>query len=108
MGIAAMSVLSKQYVKVRIKAYEDGAPVNPTAGTVEMAFVPYDQDPVTPSWQSAQWETSGTGANAVYYARCMVGPGGTVTLTEGLYDVYVKINDATEVPVMNSGRIAIE
>jgi len=106
--IAAMSVLSKQYVKVKIKAFEDGVPVNPTANTVEMAFVAYDMDPVVPSWQPATWETSGSGQTAAYYARCLVGPGGTVTLTEGLYDVYVKINDAAEIPVINSGRIAIE
>jgi hypothetical protein len=103
-----MSVLSKQFVKVRITAYEDGEPVDPTTAPVEMAFVPFDDDPPAPSWVAAQWETSGTGSSAAYYARCLVGPAGTVTLVEGLYDVYVKINDATEVPVLETGRIEIK
>lgn len=104
MGIPAMSVLSKEFVKSRIKAYEDGVPVNPTGDTVEMAFEPYDADPVALDWKSAEWETAGD----VYFARCLVGPGGTVTLTVGLYDVYVRINGSTEIPVLLAGRIAIE
>lgn len=104
MGIPAMSVLSKEFVKSRIKAYEDGVLVNPTGDTVEMAFVPYDQEPPVPSWQTSEWEV----ANGAFFARCLVGPGGTVTLTAGLYDVYVRINGAAEVPVLLAGRIAIE
>lgn len=93
MAAFEISVKSLEYVKVQITATRNGAAVDPTPDTVKLAFPAVGTDPTT--WYTGSWET----ASGIYYARCLVGPGGTVTLAEGYYDVYVQVTDSTEVPV---------
>lgn len=54
-------------------------------------------------WQLADWET----ISGRYYARCLVGPGGTVTLAVGNCNVWVKVTDNPEVPIMPAGTLTI-
>lgn len=95
-----ISSLSRQYVKVPVAAKLAGAVVNPTADVVTMAFPVHGSDPAT--WLAATWETDATSTPATYLARCNVGPGGTVTLAAGTYDVWVKVTDSPEIPALRS------
>ena len=42
-----------------------------------------------------------------YNARCLVGPGGTVTLGIGTYVAYLKVTDSPEVPFDIVGYLEI-
>jgi hypothetical protein len=102
-----MSAASLEYVRVRIDVTgDDGSAINPTTDPVAMAFT-LGADPVSGDWQDASWTTDSTGTRPVYRARCLVGPGGTVLLTAGLYTVWVRITDSPEVPVLSSGYLRI-
>ena len=96
----AMSSVSRQYVKVPVSARLAGVSVDLTADSVQMAFSAVDSDPST--WYVATWETDSTTTPAVYLARILVGPGGAVTLADGVYDIWVKVTDSPEVPVLRS------
>lgn len=75
-----ISHLSTEYVKVPISATEAGLPVDPTAGTVTMAFTAIGSDPDVADWQTASWETDTTREPDRYFARCLVGPDGEIEL----------------------------
>ena len=99
-----MSALSLEYVKVQVTALENGTAIDPTTDIVSMAFPVTNVVPVSGDWKSASWETTPTGA---YYARCLVGPGGTVTLAAGRYDIWIRVSDSPEVPVKQAGQLLI-
>ena len=98
-----MSVLDLDYVKVRVYAKENGLAIDPTADTVTMAFKA-SGDPAGGDFKAATWETDATTTPPSYYARCLVGPGGTVTLAAGSYRVWTKIVDAPEIPVKRAAQ----
>lgn len=98
-----ISSLTKEYVKVPISATASGAAVDPTAGTATMAFVEVGTAPVSGDFKTATWETDATRDPDRYYARCLVGPSGTVTLAADTYDVWVKITGISpEIPVIKA------
>lgn len=99
------SSLSKEYVRVPVVAYENGELVDPTTDPVFMAFMadPPKEEPANGDWKTAAWEYDGI----TYFARCLVGPGGTVELEDGTYHVWVKLTDSPEVPVRRVGRLVI-
>lgn len=99
-----ISSLSTEYVRVPVTATKNGLPYDPTSSTVQMAFPGYGVEPITGDWKSASWETQGGN----YWARCLIGPsGGTITLADGFYDVWVKIADSPETPVRRAGTLTI-
>ena len=50
--------------------------------------------------------TDNTTSPATYEACCLVGPGGTVTLTAGvIYAIHVKVTASPEIPVIPAGRV---
>lgn len=98
-----ISTLDTEYIRVPVAAKEAGAVVDPTGDTVQMAFPLAGVDPVSGDWKTASWETAGT----TYYARCLVGPTGDVTLTDGLYDAWVKVTDTPEVVVRKAGQLQV-
>lgn len=75
------------------------AGARPTGPDWEDATVVTDSDPLWPDAQSS-------GATGDYYVVILIGSfgGGTVVLTPGDYQVWVRLTDATEQPV----RIAAE
>lgn len=101
------SVLSLEYVRVPIAAKEAGVAIVPTADVVRMAFTAADVDPVTLDWQVSAWESDTSTIPTTYLARCLVGPAGTITLTVGVYDVWVKITDSPEIPARRAGTLEI-
>lgn len=96
---------SLAYVAVPVSARIAGVAYNPTADTVQMAFPPTGTDPTT--WYGAVWSTDSTTTPPTYWALCLVGPGGTVSLDEGDYDAWVQVTDSPEVPQLLSGQLVI-
>jgi hypothetical protein len=104
-----MSQLSLQYVGVPVKAATlAGASYDPTALTVQMAFMPTaTQVPGSGDWQSAVWATVSGSVLYPYAAYCLVGPGGTITLGLGTYVMYLKVTGFPEIPVLLAGQLQI-
>ena len=102
------SPLTVEYVRVSVGAVVEGAAINPTADTVNMAVVPTGTLPDTPDWKAATWETDASTDPDTYYAKLLVGPApGVVTLTAGrIYDVYVRVTDNPEIVVRRDGALA--
>jgi hypothetical protein len=102
-----ISSASLEYVKARVFAKMSGAVIDPTADVVTMAFLASDADPVSGDFKAASWETDTTTDPDSYFARCLVGPGGAATLTDGIYTVWVKIADSPEIPVKRAGQVIV-
>lgn len=91
-----ISSLSKPYVYSHI----DGA-----AGdeTVEFAFV-RAEEPETGDWHAGEWgSTTAKGA----WARALIGPGTDFELTDGKWQMWVRVTSSPEEPVMHSGEVVI-
>jgi hypothetical protein len=102
--VIQQSSLSLQYVPVQITV-QVGVP---TGDTVQFAFTTGGADPQAGDWKTASWATNITGLpNGVYIAQCLVGPGGAVQLAAGTYQIWVKITDNPEVPVLKGGTLQI-
>ena len=106
MGYNSISIshLSLEYVFVPVTVTAlNGAAYNPTSDPVQMAFMSQaTQVPQSGDWVTAAWASSVTNILQPYSAYCLVGPGGTIQLGIGTYIVYVKITDATEIPVLQA------
>lgn len=94
----SVPVASKQYVRVPIS---EATGADPTNNAVTMAFPETGTDPAT--FYTSDWVT----ISGIYYARCLVGPGSAAVLAIGFYDVYVKVNDVPELPVLFSGTMEV-
>jgi hypothetical protein len=94
------SAVSTQFVQVQVIASQDGPAYNPTADTVQMAFMQVQYVPLDPGpddWQPAEWVTEG----ATYWAAILVGPAdGGYALAPGSYYVWVKVTDDPSVPAL--------
>ena len=100
------SALSLQFVGAYVTALVNGATYNPTSDAVAFAFTASGVDPQVSDWVAGAWETV-AGPPTQYKAKCRVGPGGTITLGKGLYDVWVKVTDSPEVPVLSVDTLQI-
>lgn len=104
--MVTMSAGALMYVKVAVTGLKAGVVVNPTIDVVQMAFVAPDTSPGVGDWKAAVWEVNA--ASGQYDACCLVGPSGTVTLTPGTYDVWAKVIDNPEIPVIEGDKLVIE
>lgn len=105
-----ISAQSKQYVIVEVEGQDDNGVINPTGLAVAFAFLPQDTVPTgATTWYAGSWFTvTQTGLDPIYKARVLIGPGGgVVTLTEGSWDVYVRVTHPTEVPIEKADTIYI-
>lgn len=93
-----ISSTSKQYVRVPL-VEQSGA--NPTTDAVFMAFPLPNQEPTT--FYTGSWFT----LNGIYFAQCLVGPATAAVLPIGFYDVYVKVSDNPETPVLLAGLLEV-
>lgn len=92
-----ISSLSRPYLYI---------PVDGASGSegVEIAFTTPPAEPAEADWHPADWANITTkGARA----RILIGPGGTVTLPDGTYMAWVRVNGAVERPVLRSGLVPI-
>lgn len=104
--IAEISAASTEYVRVPVSARASGSVVNPTGDTVTMAFMSTAANPGDSDHKTASWETDATTTPDTYYARCLVGPAGVVTLTAATtYRVWVKVTDTPEVVLRPVGSL---
>lgn len=104
----SISQLSREYLPVTVSASDDGQPYNPTADLVEFAFTPAGTSTQPSTWYAGEWDstTANPGTNE-YTALCLIGPGGTAVLTPARYDVWLRITDNPERPVVPAGQVAI-
>jgi hypothetical protein len=102
-----ISTASLEYVRVPVAAKVDGAAHDPTEDTVTMAFLATTAAPASGDWKTASWETDTGPDPDTYYARCLVGTGGAVVLTAGVWHVWVKVADSPETPVKRAGLIRV-
>jgi hypothetical protein len=73
-----------------------------------MAFVAPGVTPQNSDFKAASWEVNTVTTPHTYSAKSLVGPnGGVITLVTGSYDVYVRIHDNPEVPVVKSGSLRV-
>lgn len=87
-----VSALSLEKIDVAI-----AATTNPTGDTVQMAVALNYTNPTT--WVPASWVT----VTGVYYATVLIGPGSAIgALPVGQYQVWVKVTDNPEIPVLKS------
>ena len=104
----SQSVLSTQYVQIPVTAFGTAGTVyNPTGDTVQFAFTPATYPVTEPSaWLSGSWVTF---PGPAYWAQCLTGPGtaAATALTIGTWQVWVKITDNPEVPVLQPSLLTI-
>ena len=93
-----VSSASKEYIQVPI-ALNTGS--NPTGDVVSMAFPSVGSEPTV--YYTGTWIT----LNGIYLASVLIGPGASAVLSVGYHEVYVKIADNPEVPVIRAGLLEI-
>jgi hypothetical protein len=104
LGIITMSSLSTQYVLVPVTSLVAGQSVSPVADEVQFAFAPVGSDPS--AWTPGSWQDGTT--NGLYVAQCLIGPAnGGLVLAPGLYEIWVKVTDDPEVPVLQAGLLQV-
>lgn len=96
MAIPRIPSISLEYLKVPIAG---PAGVDLDEFPVEFAIVDDGEIPASGDWEDGLW--IGTSA------AVLIGPAGTITLTPGTYDVYVRLTATPEIPVLESGSIHI-
>jgi len=106
-----VSALSLEYVNVlwgQRTPWETVA--DPTGEDVQFAFPVSSGDLAAPAqpvtWFTGSW-VPGSFARGKYIAQCLIGPGGTVTLIAGNYDVWSKITGSPESPVLFVGVLPV-
>jgi hypothetical protein len=103
-----MSHLSLKYYIVPVSATKAGVAYNPTGDVVQFAFMPTaTQVPGSGDLVTGSWDTNTASILFPYNAKCLVGPGGTITLGIGIYIVYQKTTDPTEIPFDIVGQLQI-
>lgn len=102
--IAAGSLV---YVRRATRNKVNGVSVDITADVVKMAFMVGSATPQAGDLKAASWETDNTTVPPTYLARCLVGTGGTVVLTPGLYEVWVQVTDSPEQPLLPAGPLKV-
>jgi hypothetical protein len=103
----SISALSTEYVQVPVRAQSSGLPFNPTALTVEMAFIDGWTEPQPADWNTASWASTST-VNGTYLAQCLVGPENDgVSLAIGTYQIWLKVISSPEVPVISTGTLTV-
>lgn len=102
----SQSVLSTAYVQVPVTASGTAGAYNPTGDMVQFAFTPATYPVTEPSaWVTGSWSVF---PGPAYWAQCLVGPlnGGTA-LSIGTYQVWVRITDNPEIPVLQPTLLKI-
>jgi hypothetical protein len=107
--VLTQSVASLQLIRYQVTATLNGAPYNPVTDVVQFGFTTGVAQNITPtSWVPGSWETDALGTGTIYVARCLVGPTGDFIPEAGTrYNVWIKITDSPEQPVIQVGQLQI-
>jgi hypothetical protein len=106
--VLVISSLSLQYVHCAVASTSAGVDVDPTGDVVALAFVPQGSTPSPSDFKTGSWVQDTTTVPTTHFARALVGPvGGVITLSPGLVDIYVRVSDNPETPVLKSGPMRI-
>jgi hypothetical protein len=99
------SSLSDETLRFGVSADSNGAPVDPTSATVEVAFMASYADPGEGDWHAATWDTT---LIRTYVACVKTGATGA-ELTAGRYYTWVRITDpsSAEIVVRPTGLVLI-
>jgi len=92
---------SLEYLPIRVKATRLGGDYDPSVDPVEVALPEINVAPST--WKVATWQSY----DGKHYANVLVGTGGDFALAVGDYDIFVRITDSPEVPVLRAGMLRI-
>lgn len=106
MAVPEISVASIEYVRVPVSAKVNGAYVNPSTDTVELAFLTDGATPIDTDFTAGTWDVDTSTTPTTYMAQVMVGQG-YVELVAGLYQVWVRVTDTPEVPVRPAGLLRV-
>jgi hypothetical protein len=102
MAVYRQSAQSKQAVLIQQRFKLNGAVADPSAFTVQTAWLPEGTVPVAgTTWYAADWEPQGAG----WAVRTIIGPGGgvvTLAASGTPYIPYAKLTTATETIVAAS------
>ena len=98
-----ISSVSREYVLVNVHAERDNGKVDPTQYPVEFAFIEQDnnrgstdtQEPDSSDWVKGSWETDEAGNT---YAKTLVGSNSASPLTDGNWNVWVRVSAPPERP----------
>jgi len=104
------SSTSLAYVRAKVSAdkFDGEWDYNPTNDKVEFSFTDKGGPVDDTSWHGGSWETHhGSSNHPKYFAKCLVGPNGTVELDVGSYEIWVKITDDPEIPVEYAGILEV-
>jgi hypothetical protein len=107
--VIGQSSLALKYVLIPVSFEELGIQVSPAADPVQFAFMPTPtQKPQNSDWVSGSWDNY-SAVDVIYpwRAKCLVGPGGAVTLGIGTYIIWLKITDNPEIPADIVGQLQI-
>lgn len=103
----SISQLSTEFVQIPVGVTINGSLYNPTADTVQFAFLTNPSAvPTSSNWVAGSWSNNN---NAVYpyLAQCLVGTAGTVSLTAASYTIWLRVTDSPEIPVHQVGTLTI-
>jgi hypothetical protein len=102
----SLSISAASLVYVYVPVTDTIFAADPTADVVQAAFLPVGQNPAGGDWKAAGWTVVG-GSRKLFYAGCLVGPGGVITLAAGIWQPWVKITDSPEIPVLPASGLLV-
>src|SRR6201992_606305 len=92
-----ISSQSKEYIKTTVSAVDSSGIINPTSSPVSWAFLTPGAAPNgSTSWTAGSWETQSLHGTTTYLARILIGPGGSLVVAVGSYDVWIQIQYGAE------------
>jgi hypothetical protein len=96
---------SQEYVSASITATVAGAPYNPTSDLVEFSFPTPGARPTV--WYPGSWDPAPNPRTNVYTAICLIGPTGTANPPIGTYQVFIRVTDNPEIPILPAGLLTL-
>lgn len=107
MIFTSMSSLSTAYVQLQV-VVSSPAGFDPSADSVKFAFMAdaYPMNvPTLSDWHNGSWSVL---PGPQYWAQCLVGTANSgVVLAQGLWQVWLKVTDNPEVPVIQQAMLQI-
>lgn len=103
--VISFDAQSLQYIPIEVTTSAG----DPTGDVIQAAFVAPNTRPGPSDWQAAFWTgaVNPTLQPGTYMALCLIGVGASFTPAAGEYQVYIKITDSPEIPVLPAGTLVV-